>query len=188
MQSASLVNAALAGTGRIDDAFLDAVADLLDTNRDEVSRVTRAAIRTLDSGDLPLQMHTGAWTLDVPAASVKAISCAVLTTIVLAGLGAESVPATVLSIVAPFLFEIDRVEVGADDIWVHGHLHAAAGSEPTHLAELYHRLPDHVRAELSVREFVGVIERLQAARLVNVSPEGVYVHATGHRHFRLLLR
>jgi hypothetical protein len=45
-----------------------------------------------------------------------------------------------------------------------------------------------VRAELSERDFVGVVDRLHAARLVVIGPDGVRIlDRPGGRGFRLLL-
>jgi hypothetical protein len=119
----------------------------------------------------------------------KAAACSTVTTILLRGVGADSVPATVLSIVAPLLFELERIEVSAEDLIVHAYLTEAASNDVLHLAELYERLPVDVQSELSVREFAGAVERLRDARLLVVGTEGVKLQHPGAANgFKLYLR
>lgn len=135
------------------------------------------------------EIRTGGWRLDLPAAVAKAAACSTVTTILLRGVGADSVPATVLSIVAPLLFELERIEVSAEDLIVHAYLTEAASNDVLHLAELYERLPVDVQSELSVREFAGAVERLRDARLLVVGTEGVKLQHPGAANgFKLYLR
>jgi hypothetical protein len=47
------------------------------------------------------------------------------------------------------------------------------------ISPIYERLPDDVQSELSVREFVGVVERLRDARLLVVGTGGVKLQHPG---------
>jgi hypothetical protein len=182
------VNAALQGEGALDAELLDAFSGVLDQPVDEVRLALVGALRAQGIPISRLEIRTGAWRLDLETAVLKAVSCSIVTTLVLQGLGADSIPASVLSIVAPFLFELERVDVAAEDVWVHARLLDATQGDVVHLRELYERLPADVRAELSERDFVGVVDRLHAARLVVIGPDGVRIlDRPGGRGFRLLL-
>jgi hypothetical protein len=184
----SVVNAALRGEAPIDEGFVAAVGELLASSHEGVRIALRGALRARGAEATGFEVRTGAWRLDLETAALKAVSCAVVSTLVLEGLGADSIPATVLSIVAPFLFEVQRVEVAAADVWVHAHMLEAAAGEELGVKALYDRLPPDVQLELSIPEFIGVVERLRGARLVAVGRDGVEVYPRGReRGFRLLL-
>lgn len=177
---AQVVVAAIDGGQPVDAEFVECVAGVLGTSVETVTMALRAALRAAGEPVPSLDMRTSGWVLDLKAATMKSIAAATLSTATLSLMSAEAVPVTVLSIIIPFLFEIDRVEVSAEDVWVHAHLKASAADESqSSLAELYTSLPADVQAELSTREFVGVVERLQEARLVSVTDGGVRVSDQG---------
>ena len=170
------LNAALCGESQVDSDLVQAIVDALGFPVTDVRIAMRGALRALNAPVTPLEMRTDTWRIDLEGATIKAVSCATVTTLILNCMGAPSIPATVLSIVAPFLFEIERIEISADDVWVHGRLLEAASGDAVHLPELYERLPGDVRDELTVRDFIAIIERLQHARLLSVGPDGVVIH------------
>lgn len=72
---------------------------------------------------------------------------------------------------------------------MHAHLRAAVGARAATVDALYRELPATTRAELSYGDFVAVIDRLLAARLAAVGPEGVRLRVGARpRGFRLALR
>lgn len=187
--AARVIDTAIRGERPVDSEFVEAMCDGFGLSTVEARTVTRAVLRARNTVADGYEIRTGAWRLDLTAAAAKAVACGTVTTVVLRGLGAESIPATVLSIIAPLLFELDRIEVGADDLVVHAFLVEAARGETVHLGELYERLPNDVRDELSLREFAGIVERLRDARLLVVGPDGVELRAgEANRRFRLHLR
>jgi hypothetical protein len=182
------LHAALEGQGVVDAELLDAFSEVLRYPVEDVRLALIGAVRARGAPVSRLEIRTGAWRMDLETAVLKAVSCSIVTTLVLQGLGADSIPASVLSIVAPFLFELERVDVAADDVWVHARLLDAAQGDVVHLRELYERLQPDVRAELSERDFVAVVERLQAARLLVIGPAGVQImNRPRGKGFRLLL-
>jgi hypothetical protein len=188
MNPPARVNAALQGEGTLDAELLDAFSEVLSYPAEDVRLALAGALRARGAQLSRLEVRTGAWRLDLETAVLKAVSCSIVTTLVLQGLGADSIPASVLSIVTPFLFELERVDVAADDVWVHARLFDAAQGDFVHLRELYQRLPPDVRAELSERDFLGVVERLQAARLIVIGPDGMRIlPRPAGKGFRLLL-
>ena len=94
-----------------------------------------------------------------------------------------------LSVIAPLLFELERVEVSAGDLVVHAQFTDAISIDVVHLSEMYERLPSDIHDELPVRELVDVVERLREARLVVVGPDGLRLYAPGAaKRFALYLR
>lgn len=181
---------AMAGTQPIDESFVAAVGEIIGAPSETVQLALRAALRANEQPVPSLEMRTAGWKLDLNAAILKSVSTATLTTATLSVMGADSVPATVLSIIAPFLFEIDRIEVEAEDFWVHAHLvEVVDANDVTRMSDLYDRLPSEVREELTVREFAGVVERLQEARLLTLQNGGIQVRSSSRKsQFWLSLR
>jgi hypothetical protein len=152
-----------------------------------IKAVVRSAAAALS--DTALDMRTNTWRLDVPTSLAKSVLCGAVSAVLLQVIGADAIPPTILALIAPFLFEIERVDVSASDVSFHASLAAAAGEEPVHLDDLYERLPESVRAELSVPAFGDVVDRLVSLRLAHVGPDGVRIEASDrHSGFRLLLR
>jgi hypothetical protein len=188
-QEVAAVNAAIMGQAAIDSAFVEALSSLVGLPIPEVRSVLRASLRGVDSVIEGYEIRTGVWRLDLNAALAKAVACGTVTTLLLRGLGADTIPATVLSIIAPLLFELERVEVSADDLVVHAYLAEAVGADTVTLTEMYERLPDGVRAELPVREFAGIVEKLLASRLITVGPDGLELRTMAStKPFRMMLR
>lgn len=104
-----------------------------------------------------------------------------VTAVVLQLMGADAVPPTVLALVAPFLFEIERVDIEVSDVVLRATLTEAAAGLPLHVDELYERLPDTGRAELSAIEFGKLLDRLIAARLATVNAGGIRLEPPGRR-------
>jgi len=187
--SVAMVNAALRGESPVDSDLVLAIADVLGLPDTDVRIAMRSVFRAYNAQVSVLEMRTGTWCLDLEAATVKAVSCATVTSLILGCMGAQSIPVTVLSIVAPFLFEVERIEISAGDVWVHASLLDAASGDTVHLPELYERLPPDVRNELTIRDFIAVVERLQRASLLSLGPTGAVVHPVKRRaDFRLRLK
>jgi hypothetical protein len=187
--TSSTINAAITGVGAIDSEFVDSLGTAFGLPSTEVRTVLRSALRGTGTAAEGYEIRTGAWRLDLNAAIAKAAACGTVTTLILRGLSTDSIPATVLSVIAPLLFELERVEVSAGDLVVHAQLTEALGDDVVHLTEMYERLPCDIRDELSVREFVDTVERLRESRLVIVGPNGLRLSAPGGtRRFALYLR
>ncbi len=173
---------------RLDTAVLSRAAGLLGTDPSDLVVTARCLIQP-HGGELPaLEIRTNTWRVDVPTAIVKSVLTGTVTATILRPLGADTVPAAVLRVVAPLVFEIRRVEGQPSDAVIQARLVAAAGGGPRRLNDLYDVLPDGVCAELSLAEFVGVVERLLLAGLAVAGADGLRVRAPGARGgFRLVV-
>ncbi len=187
MTAATVLNGALSGETTIDASLVSALAEVTGRPREDVELVVRAAARANSAAAPGFEMRTGAWRLDVSAGAVKAIACGAVCTLVMHALGETTIPISVLSIVAPFLFEVQRVEIQASDVYFHARLRDAAAGAVVPMNQLYATLPAHVQDELGLPEYVNLIERLRDARLIHVGLNGVDL-GDGTRHGpRLLL-
>jgi hypothetical protein len=186
---AATIIATLAGEHPINDEFVDALIAVLGVPPAQARLAVRAAVRSVGETQTAFEMRTGQWRIDLNAAVAKAVACASVSTVALESLGQTSVTASVLSIVAPFLFEIDRIEISAEDVWLHARLVRDLGTTRQHIDDAYDALPADLRSELSMPQFVGLIERLEEARLASTTGDGIALSPSGpgSRGFRLYL-
>ncbi|UWZ34683.1 TIR domain-containing protein [Dactylosporangium roseum] len=172
----------------LDAATIDRLADILDLDRLDVVIGLRGTLRVHGYDVPPFEVRTNTWRIDLPVAVAHAVLGGVAGAAIIAAAGAPPLPTALVSLAVPFLLRIRRVELEARDVTVHAELTAAVRDEPHHLNKLYQQLPARSRAELTIGEFIEVVERLLDARLAAVGPDGVRLRARGrHRGFRLAL-
>lgn len=169
----------------LDESSIDQMAYLLDADPRELMVSMQCLLRLHDRPLPPYAMRTGKWSLDVPAAIAKSVVSGIVTTTVLQALGADSIPVAILSTVAPFLFDIRRVEVRASDLLVYASLRHVALDTQTNLSDLYQSLPRSVLNEITFTQFVDIVERLSRAGLVDNGKQGIRLGTWGRRGFRL---
>jgi hypothetical protein len=112
------------------------------------------------------EIRFGEWELDLQAAATKAVVNGVALTSVLAARGESSIPATVLSVVVPLVFDLRRVVLSSSDRYIFALLLREAPDRRS-IADWYSSLPDEVRDELSELEFRDLIERLEQIDLAD---------------------
>lgn len=187
MTENAAIRGLLDGEGPVDEEFLEAFAALVCASLPDVRVAVRAALRVHGLAPPGFEIRTGAWRLDLDKAIIKAVSCGAFTTLALQALGEHSIPAAVVAVIAPFVVEVERVEVSAGDYWVYARLLDAANGQQLSAGELYERLPDDIKAEVPAREYLDILERLQAARLLRVGGQGVQLGDGRARRTRLML-
>lgn len=173
---------------RLDAAVLERLASALDVDGTEIAITMGGLLSALGHDVPPFQIRTNAWHVDLPAALLRTAVIGTVSATVLQLAGVTTVPAALLGLIAPLMFDLRRVEVSASDMAVHAQLRHELGGDPRHIKELHDALPATIRAELSLIEFIEVADRLVCARLAVVGPEGIRLRArkTG-RGFRLVL-
>lgn len=117
----------------------------------------------------PFEIRIGEWQLNTSVAAARALVNGVVLTAALAAKGETSIPATVLSVVVPLVFDLERVTVSASDRIVFTDLLRHAPTRQ-HIDEWYDDLGDHIRAEITKLEFCDLVERLEDAGLVDRDP------------------
>lgn len=171
----------------VDAATVDHLAHLMDIDPAEFRITVHCLIAMHSDATVAFEMRTDTWRIDLPTAVVKSVLASSMTVTVMQLLGSVSIPIAVLGLIAPFLFEIKRVEVNASDVGIHSQLSAAAATQPLHLDQLYELLPLDARRELSRSKFNDVVDRLLQARLASVDTNGLRLLAPGSRRgFRLI--
>ena len=183
------INEALAGRGRLGSELIEAFSATFALPASEVSIILRATLRASDVQPPAFEVRTGTWELALEEGAVRSITCALLLILILQGIGADKIAVAVIAAVAPLLLDVERVEVSAGDVWVHARLLEAARLRSLNGRALYQALPGDVRAELPFREFLGLLERLERAGLVEPQPDGLLVRPLeATRAFRLKIR
>jgi hypothetical protein len=152
---------------RLDGATLDALAAQLGADRQTVERLVLAGALSAGVDLDPFQMHARGWYLDLPAATARAVLSGTVLTSALAILHEASLPAAVLSVVVPLLFDLERVRLSESERYVYALLRRKLFDRKA-IDDWYSELPDHVRDEIGPLEFRDLIERLEQAQLVDL--------------------
>jgi hypothetical protein len=130
-----------------------------------------AVLAVEEVGDLPYQLRVGDWRIDLRAAAARALINGATLTAALAATHQTSVPATVLSVVIPLLFDLERVTLSPTDRYLYAALlNAPQSSFP--VEQWYQHLPARVTAELTELEFRDVMGRLEEAGAIEIDAAG----------------
>lgn len=154
-----------------DDGTALVVADRLDDllaqlglESDELA--VRVLAGELGLDDSAFEMRIGQWQLNAPVALARAVVNGAVLTALLASNGESSIPATVLSVIVPLVFDLDRVQISPADRAVFADL--ARNVPDRKLADdWYAGLAPHIRAEITSLEFRDLIGRLEDVGLVS---------------------
>jgi hypothetical protein len=175
-------------TAHLDVNTIDRLACLLHLDCTDVLVGVRSILRQQGYDVSPFELRTNTWRLDLPATVIRAVLGGIVSATIITALGVPNLPIALLSLAAPLLFSIRRVEVDAGDLTIYAELHAAVGDQPHRIDALYQQLPARTRAELTLIEFGEIVERLLDARLAATGADGVRLRAAGDTGgFRLAL-
>lgn len=130
-----------------------------------------AVLAVEEAGELPYQLRVGDWRIDLRASAARALINGATLTAALAATHQTSVPATVLSVVIPLLFDLERVTLSPTDRYLYAVLlNAPQSSLP--IEQWYQHLPTRVTAELTELEFRDVMGRLEEAGAIEIDAAG----------------
>jgi hypothetical protein len=154
-------------TWRLDGGTLDALAARLGADRQSIERLVVAGALATGVELDQFQLHAGGWYLDLPAATARALLNGAVLTGALAALHEASLPAAVLSLVIPLLFDVERVRLSESDRYVYALLRRKLFDRKS-IDDWYAELPQRVRDEIGPLEFRNLAVRLKDARLVDL--------------------
>jgi hypothetical protein len=115
----------------------------------------------------PFEIRIGPWRVDLPAAIARGVLNGAVLTAVLASQHETSIPVTVLSVVVPLVFDLERIYVSPSDKVVFAHLLRDA-PDRRRVDDWYASLPAHLRDEISTLEFRDLLARLEDADLATL--------------------
>ncbi|WP_146060306.1 toll/interleukin-1 receptor domain-containing protein [Amycolatopsis sp. CA-128772] len=172
----------------LDPALVAGLADALGVDEPELLATLQCLLDFHAGTATAYEIRSGTGHVDLVPAVARAAVFGAITTTVLRHLGAGALPAGTLSAVASLLFAVERAELTASELVVHGVL-GTAGTAPQDLATLHRALPPDVRAGLTVAELADVVARLDRAGLARWrGGEVVLRPAGGLRTIRLVCR
>lgn len=123
-----------------------------------------------------LAFGPGGWTVKVSEASIKTgLTTALLTTALVAS-GSAGIPALVIPAVLPLFFDVEKVRLSKSEEGLLAQLTLREDARSGTADELYARLPDDVREDLSKREFTDFLEKCRRAGLADESESGSIVN------------
>jgi len=122
-------------------------------------------------GELPYPIRVGGWQLDLPAAAGRALPNSAVLTAALAANNQSSIPATVIGVAVPLLFDVEKVRLSPGDRYVYAVLLNAAHSSLT-FEQWYQHLPERVTDEVTGLELRDILGRLEDAGAVDTDTAG----------------
>jgi len=154
-------------TWRIDGATLHTLGVRVGGHRHDAERllITHALAAGADLD--PFEIRVGEWYLDLPAATARAVINGTVLTSALAALHQASIPAAVLSVIVPFVFDVEHVRLSSSDRYVYALLRRKQFDRKA-IDDWYVELPPGVRGEIARLEFRDLVERLEQAGLVDL--------------------
>lgn len=152
------------GTASVVGERLDDLLAQLGLQSDELA--VRVLVGELGLDGSAFEMRIGQWQLNAPVAIARAVVNGAVLTALLATNGESSIPATVLSVIVPLIFDLDRVQLSPSDRAVYAHLTREVPDRKL-VDDWYAGLAPHVRAEITSLEFRDLIERLEDVGLVS---------------------
>ncbi len=117
------------------------------------------ALLVAETGESPFEVRFGKWSWD---AAVSTLQSAIATAVLLPvchTTGTNDVPVVVLSVVLPFLVNVERIEVRDSDLFVLAQIKDELFF-PNDLEKVYDALPPDLRHEISLLEFRDLVQRL----------------------------
>ena len=130
------------------------------TRNQGAKTITSGANSKCHSQGSDFEVRIGDWRLDATVATARALVNGVVLTAALAAKGESSIPATVLSVIVPLVFDLERVAISASDRTVYAALLRDAPDRRA-IDGWYNSLPTHLQAEITNLEFRDLIERAQ---------------------------
>lgn len=134
--------------------------------------VIRMLAGELGIGSSDFEIRIGEWRLNSKVATARALVNGVVLTAALAAKDESSIPATVLSVIVPLVFDLERVAISASDRAVYAALLRDAPDRRA-IDDWYSSLPTHLQAEITNLEFQDLFERLEEAGLAEQDYFGV---------------
>jgi hypothetical protein len=131
------------------------------------------AVLAVDSaGELPYEIRVGQWRLDLEAAAARALINSTVLTAALAADHQSSIPATVLSVAVPLLFDLEKVTLSPQDRYLYATLLNSPHASMT-FEQWYQHLPARITDELTALELRDVLGRLEDAGAVDTDAAGI---------------
>lgn len=128
---------------------------------------TRMLAAELALGDGHYEMRLGEWQIKGTVNAVRALVHGTVVTSALVATGATAIPAVVLAVVVPSLFDLERISISPADRAVYVDLLDGAPGR-LQVDDWYDSLSESVRNEITRLEFRDLVGRLHDAGLAEV--------------------
>lgn len=155
------------GTATVGISDLVVHLDELGLALDEVS--IRMLASELGAGESDYELRVGEWQISCNINIARALVNGTVLTAALVAAGATAIPAVVLAVVVPSMFDLERVKISPADKAVYLDLPVGV-SERKHIDDWYSTLTASIRSEITSLEFRDLVGRLEGAGLADVDP------------------
>lgn len=150
--------------------------------------VVESGLRTAEARDT-LEFRPGGWTIKLGRGATRTALAAALIAGALAVGGVTGIPAAVLPAVLPLFFDIDRVRLtkGQEYILAELRLQPDVRDGGVSADELYERLPDETKRELSKADFFDFLETCRRAGVADSSGSNFALRSPSEAKFRITI-
>ncbi|MFI7545583.1 hypothetical protein [Actinoplanes sp. NPDC049599] len=131
------------------------------------------------------------WEVRLSRATAKGLMTSAILAGLLAIVGADQLPAEVLAVAIPLLFDVEKVELSRGERYLLARLVEVPGAvgKTMEQKELYALLPDDIREQTSFIDFVEFLDAFHKAGQADLDNEGgVLLRELSQRRFRLTFR
>lgn len=121
-----------------------------------------ALLAQMDRTDTAMHARSGGWSYHLSRGMVKAVVMTPLVTATLLSAGVTGLPAIILPLVLPFLFELEKTSLSRrnEELLV-SLVRAGATTSAKSADELYQLLPPELQAEVNKLDFLDFIDALE---------------------------
>lgn len=176
-------------SAELEDWWLDAAGDTYEGRQG--LQVFLDVVKESGSDNGQFSFRPSGWEVQLSRAAARSLLTSGILGSVLAVAGADQLPAAVLAAVVPLLFDIQQVKLSGGERYLLAQLRTVPGAtgSTTTPEELYALLPEDLRGQTSVVDFVEFLDACHRAGLADVNADGsVLVHALAARKFRITFR
>lgn len=176
-------------SAELEDWWLDAAGDTY-AGRQGL-QVLLDVVRESGADDGQFSFRPSGWEVRLSRAAAQVVLTSAILSGVLAVVGADQLPAAVLAAAVPLLFDIEKVKLTGGERYLLARLRTVPGAtgSTTTAEELYALLPEDLRSQTSLVDFMEFLDACHRAGQADVHANGsVLVHALADRKFRVTFR
>jgi hypothetical protein len=154
-----------------------------------VEQATLTAVQCATEGSQPLEFSPGGWRIKVGDAVLKSAIMTGVTAGIFVLAGFPDLTPTALSMVIPFLFDVEKVRLDVSQQRLHAMLIAREGvlDQTVQIEVLYKKLPKAIRQELSYLDFCDFIETCRQSGVASEMGGGMRMHSLSNPRARLTI-
>jgi len=148
-------------------------------------------VKDSGAGDGEFSFRPSGWEIQLSRAAAQVLLSSAILGAVLTVVGADQLPAAVLTAVIPLLFDVKKTDLSGGERYILARLREVpdAIDSASTAEDLYALLPQDLRSQTTFVDFMEFLDACHKAGHADVDADGaVLIHALADRKFRITLR